>query len=52
MFATIPSRPSTIPVRLMDNSAARQKLGFEARTSLDEGLRRTIQWYRTMAKAA
>ena len=27
-----PSRPSTIPVRLMDNSLARQ-LGFEAHTS-------------------
>jgi GDP-L-fucose synthase len=47
-----PARPSTIPVRLMDNSAARRQLGFEARTSLDEGLRRTIQWYRTTAKAA
>jgi GDP-L-fucose synthase len=29
----------------MDNSLARQ-LGFEARTSLEEGLRRTIEWYR------
>ena len=47
-----PSRPSTIPVRLMDNSAACQKLGFEAQTSLDGGLRRTIQWYRTTAKSA
>ncbi len=41
-----PSRPSTIPVRLMDNSLARQMLGFEAHTSLEEGLRRTIDWYR------
>lgn len=41
-----PSRPSTIPVRLMDNSLARQMLGFEARTPLEEGLRRTIDWYR------
>ena len=40
-----PSRPSTIPVRLMDNSLARQ-LGFEARTSLEDGLRRTLEWYR------
>jgi GDP-L-fucose synthase len=47
-----PSRPSTIPLRLMDNSAARRQLGFEAKTSLEEGLRRTIQWYRTTAKAA
>jgi GDP-L-fucose synthase len=41
-----PSRPSTIPVRLMDNSLAREQLGFEARLSLAEGLRRTIEWYR------
>jgi GDP-L-fucose synthase len=41
-----PSRPSTIPVRLMDNSLARKEFGFEAKTSLEEGLRRTIEWYR------
>lgn len=46
-----PSRPSTIPVRLMDNGAARQQFGFEARTSLDEGLRRTIRWYRARTAA-
>lgn len=40
------SRPSTVPVRLMDNSLARKLLGFEARIPLDEGLRRTIAWYR------
>jgi GDP-L-fucose synthase len=42
-----PSRPSTIPVRLMDDRLARRELGFEARTPLEEGLRRTLQWYRT-----
>ena len=41
-----PSRPSTILVRLMDNTLARRELGFEARTPLDEGLRRTLDWYR------
>jgi GDP-L-fucose synthase len=41
-----PSRPSTIPVRLMDNSLARRELGFEARIPLEDGLRRTIEWYR------
>ena len=44
-----PSRPSTIPVRLMDNTAARQLLGFEATTPLAEGLRQTIAWYRSHA---
>lgn len=41
-----PSRPSTIPARLMDNGLAHRELGFEARTSLEDGLRRTIDWYR------
>jgi GDP-L-fucose synthase len=40
------TRPSTIPVRLMENRLARELLGFEARTPLDEGLRRTLAWYR------
>ena len=40
------SRPTTIPVRMMDNSMARELLGFEPRTSLQDGLRRTLQWYR------
>jgi len=40
------SRPSTIPVRLMDNGFAREKLGFTAHTSLAEGLKRTLAWYR------
>lgn len=47
-----PSRPSTIPIRLVDNRLALEQLGFEARTSLEEGLRRTLLWYRaTRAKA-
>jgi GDP-L-fucose synthase len=41
-----PSRPSTIPARLMDNRLARELLGFEPRTALAEGLRRTLEWYR------
>ena len=30
----------------MDNGLARRELGFEARMPLEEGLRRTIDWYR------
>ena len=41
-----PSRPSTIPVRLMDDGMARRELGFSPRVPLDEGLRRTLAWYR------
>ena len=33
------------PRRRLDVSRARDLLGFEARTALEEGLRRTIDWY-------
>ena len=41
-----PDKPSTIPIRLMDNSRAREQLGFEAKVTLAEGIRHVIQWYR------
>lgn len=40
------SKPTMIPVRLIDVSKARNLLGFEAKTSLTEGLKKTIGWYR------
>lgn len=40
------SRPSTVPIRLMDNSLARDLLGFAPKTSLADGLQRTLAWYR------
>ena len=33
------------PRRSLDTTRARDEFGFEARTSLEEGLRRTIEWY-------
>jgi GDP-L-fucose synthase len=41
-----PDKPTTIPVRLVDTSLAKRALGFEAKTSLEDGLKRTISWYR------
>jgi GDP-L-fucose synthase len=41
-----PDKPSTIPRRSIDASYARERLGFAAKTSLSEGLRQTIAWYR------
>jgi len=41
-----PSKPSTIPFRLIDNSFANSKLGFAPKVSLEEGLRRTLEWYK------
>lgn len=39
-------KPTMIPKRLLDVSKAKELLGFEAKTSLQEGLTKTMQWYR------
>lgn len=39
------TKPSGVPARAADLGRARQHLGWEPRTSLREGLRRTIDWY-------
>jgi GDP-L-fucose synthase len=43
------SKPNGQPRRNLDVSRARELFGFEARTSLREGLDRTISWYREHA---
>src|SRR6266404_2424322 len=40
-------KPNGQPRRCLDVSRAHEKFGFRAQVSLDEGLRRTIQWYET-----
>ena len=40
-----PSKPDGQPRRALDTSRARELFGFEARTSFEDGLRRTIEWY-------
>jgi GDP-L-fucose synthase len=40
-----PSKPSTIPFRMVDTSKARRVLGFEPQMSLEEGLTDTVKWY-------
>jgi GDP-L-fucose synthase len=44
------SRPDGQPRRYLDVSRAREWLGFEAEVSLEDGLRRTIDWFRTTAR--
>jgi GDP-L-fucose synthase len=39
-------KPNGQPRRQLDVSRARELFGFEARTSLREGLQRTVAWYR------
>ena len=38
-------RPDGQPKRVLDSSRARTTIGWEARTPLLEGLRRTVEWY-------
>jgi GDP-L-fucose synthase len=40
------SKPTMIPVRLIDISRARSILGFEPKTDLRTGIFRTIEWYK------
>jgi GDP-L-fucose synthase len=40
------TRPNGQPRRSLDTSRAEQMFGFKAQTPFDEGLRRTIDWYR------
>lgn len=44
------SKPNGQPRRALDTSRAKAYFGFEAATSFEEGLRRTIDWYREQRK--
>lgn len=45
------SRPNGQPRRMLDVQRARERFGFEARTGFDDGLARTIAWYRANREA-
>lgn len=40
------SKPDGSPRRNSDNKKAKEKIRFKAKTKLDEGLKKTIKWYR------
>lgn len=40
------SKPTAIPVRMVDTSKAKRLLGFEPSISLEQGLADTVGWYR------
>ncbi len=42
------SKPSMIPIRLIDTQKAEKLLGFRPKTDIREGIKKTIDWYRTM----
>jgi GDP-L-fucose synthase len=45
------TKPDGQPRRMLDTSRAAERLGFVAKTPFEEGLRRTIDWYRTSRAA-
>ena len=45
-FVWDPSKPDGQPRRAVDGSKARELLGWSPRVDIEEGLRRTVEWYR------
>ncbi len=41
------SKPTMIPIRLININKAKKMLGFTPKTSLDKGIKKTIEWYKT-----
>ena len=41
------SKPTMIPKRLIDISKAKRLLGYDPKVSLEEGLKKTVIWYRS-----
>ncbi len=44
------TQPDGQPRRVLDSSAAERALGWQARTALTDGLKKTIEWYREQVK--
>jgi GDP-L-fucose synthase len=47
-----PSKPNGQPRRRLDVSRARERFGFEAEVSFEDGLRETVRWYRSTLVAS
>ena len=41
-----PTKPNGQPRRMLDTTRAEKEFGFRAKTSLEEGMRKTVAWYR------
>jgi len=44
------SKPTMIPKRMIDISLAKEKLGFEPKVKLEDGIQRTVDWYKEFYK--
>jgi GDP-L-fucose synthase len=41
-----PTKPSMIPIRLIDVSKVEKAIGFKPKTDIREGIRKTLEWYK------
>jgi GDP-L-fucose synthase len=46
------TKPDGQPRRMLDTSRAERECGFRAKVTTEEGLRRTVEWYRTVRTVA
>ena len=44
------TKPSMIPKRMIDISLAKKQLGFNPKVNLEDGIQRTVDWYREFYK--
>jgi GDP-L-fucose synthase len=40
-----PSKPGGQPRRMLDTTRAEKEFGFKEKTSLEEGIKKTVDWY-------
>lgn len=45
-----PTKPDGQPRRCLDTTRAKERFGFAAKTTLEDGLKKTIEWYEKNAK--
>lgn len=43
------TKPDGQPRRMLETSKAEKEFGFQAKTGFEEGLKRTIDWYRKVS---
>jgi GDP-L-fucose synthase len=41
------SKPTALPIRIVDTKKARSVIGFEPEIMLEEGIRETVEWYKS-----
>jgi UDP-glucose 4-epimerase len=50
LYGALPDRPS-LPVRMADTGSVSRAIGWKPGVDLDEGLKRTVRWYREQLEA-